>query len=236
MAPSTEYEVALAALRPPPLDAHLVALTERYATKHEFGVGELLSIPTADDGETRVYYLLDGFVWTIMHDEDGRDHIVEMLGPGSLMGDVWPAKGLLPIVVSYQFVSPTTAISWASATIRDLACNEPEIGMAFLRSLSGKVQLLMRHIQMLSFCSAEQRVLQAVAQLAAWYGQPEPEGIRLRIRLTQTDVGAMINVSRVTVSKVFKRLSSSGLIKKQDGFFLVHDPERLFRLAAGAEV
>jgi CRP/FNR family cyclic AMP-dependent transcriptional regulator len=76
------------------------------------------------------------------------------------------------------------------------------------------------------------RVASQVLSLAREYGQKSPEGRRIPMRLTQSDLAALVGASRVSVNQAMGRLRKGGVISTaEDGRLIVHDEEALSRRA-----
>lgn len=66
-----------------------------------------------------------------------------------------------------------------------------------------------------------------MAHLAIKFGEDVPEGRRIGMRLTQTDLAQLIGSTRETTSTAFNEFRRDGRVDTDGSFIVVHDPESL---------
>ena len=103
----------------------------------------------------------------------------------------------------------------------------------FLELCFRKNTVLLGQVRELSFDQAERRIARTLLNLAAQYGRPCPEGVRISIRFTHQDVAGIINTSRITTNKVMKRMEEEGILLKREGRYILRALPALERLARG---
>ncbi len=128
--------------------------------------------------------------------------------------DTWVYK------VSTQELARTMQADWA-------------LNQSVLALLCRKNQVYLSQIISLSFSQATQRVAQHLIDLCRQYGTATPDGCRLTIKFTQSELAQLVNTSRVTVSNIFNQLTDRGAIMKKNGAFYVRDLALLENLASG---
>ena len=77
------------------------------------------------------------------------------------------------------------------------------------------------------------RLANAVVQLARVHGQIAKESAALYLRVSQSDLAAMLSVSRQTVNKELRRLEQRGLLHAAYGRLEIRDLPGLERMAQG---
>src|SRR5256885_16248324 len=86
-----------------------------------------------------------------------------------------------------------------------------------------------------SFSNIDNRVAELLARLAPTHGQPAPDGQGVVLRISQSDLAAMLSVSRQTINKELRLLEQRGLLQAAYGRLTIVDLAGLLRLAdAGA--
>ena len=105
--------------------------------------------------------------------------------------------------------------------------------LAILELCFRKNTVLLGQVRELSFDQAERRIARTLLNLAAQYGRPCPEGVRISIRFTHQDVAGIINTSRITTNKVMKRMEEEGILLKREGRYILRALPALERLARG---
>lgn len=197
----------------------------RQGFEHFYHNGDVI-LP-AHDAQPRLHYIVSGYVrWTIPG-VDGQQKIVGICGPGDLLGPAWwPGATIAQTMVAYAIGSVQTC-SWSLPQVVEISRSDPGFSEIVFNALATCIRMLSAHVETLSFCDAPQRVYRAFHELTERFSDPVPQGRRLRLRLTQTDIGEMANVSRVTVSKVYNAMKRKGVISKRNGYFTVHKPDWL---------
>ena len=107
------------------------------------------------------------------------------------------------------------------------------LNQRFLELCFRKNTVLLGQVRELSFDQAERRIARTLLNLAAQYGRPCPEGVRISIRFTHQDVAGIINTSRITTNKVMKRMEEEGILLKREGRYILRALPALERLARG---
>jgi CRP/FNR family transcriptional regulator len=76
------------------------------------------------------------------------------------------------------------------------------------------------------------RAARTLLALAEEFGEPTPEGVRIRLELSQRTLAALVAASRENVNRALAPLVANGVISQRNRHFVVHD---LGALAAAAE-
>ena len=68
-------------------------------------------------------------------------------------------------------------------------------------------------------------------RLAATFGQPGPDGIRLNIRLSQQQIGSLVGASRESINKHLNDWQRAGHLAMDGGCIIIRDRAVLERIA-----
>lgn len=136
------------------------------------------------------------------------------------------ASAALAIVDTWAYAVPRLAM--LEALREDWALNQRFLELCFRKNT-----VLLGQVRELSFDQAERRIARTLLNLAAQYGRPCPEGVRISIRFTHQDVAGIINTSRITTNKVMKRMEEEGILLKREGRYILRALPALERLARG---
>ncbi|MDN5860851.1 MAG: Crp/Fnr family transcriptional regulator [Pseudonocardia sp.] len=84
----------------------------------------------------------------------------------------------------------------------------------------------------LAFDDIRQRVAAALLGLGAEFGEETPDrGLRIRLRLSQSALAALVAASRENVNRALATFVAIGAVSQQDGRFHLHDRAALRRVA-----
>ena len=85
----------------------------------------------------------------------------------------------------------------------------------------------------MAFDDIRRRAARTLLALAEEFGEPVPDGVRIRLELSQRTLAALVAASRENVNRALAPLVADGVISQSDRHFVVHD---LAALAASAEI
>jgi CRP/FNR family transcriptional regulator, cyclic AMP receptor protein len=205
---------------------------ERLASlMHERSFPAGANVLTAEQSGEAIYVILKGSVKVHLLTADGTEVILAVLGPGEMVGEMsaTDSMGRSADVTTLE----ESAFLWMdrrafrssveSSTV--LACNLAEI-------LSKRVRLTNAHLLSLATLDVSGRVASQLLALASEYGKEKPKsgGVRIPIKLTQSDLAKLVGASRVRVNQALGYFRKRDVISVGiDGCIVVHDPESLAR-------
>jgi len=138
-------------------------------------------------------------------DDDGRELIVDLAGPGDVVG----GRAGEPAAWTVRAVGPVR-LRPAPADARDTTSE----------------RLLQLALQ-LAWCAVSERVERRLADLAERLGHPAPGGTAIGVPLTQDDLAAMVGASRESTNRALRVLVERGwLAVPRRGRYVVRSPLR----------
>jgi CRP/FNR family cyclic AMP-dependent transcriptional regulator len=194
--------------------------------KRSFATG--LNIITVAQPGDLVYVLLDGTVKIYVDQLDGSEVILAFLGPGDTFGE-------MSMVDTAGRSANVIALEECNCLIMDrnafYQCLKSMKGLSYnlVRLLSRRLRLANEQIQALSTLDVRGRVARQLLAFAQQYGEADPSNnVRIPLRLTQTDVAALVGASRERVNQVIVDFKDSGFISVDPSHrFTVHDVQAL---------
>ncbi len=184
-------------------------------------------ISVADRGEL-VFVLLEGTVKIYVDQIDGSEVILAFLGPGDTFGEMSMvgSAGRSANVVALEQCE-TVAIDRDSfhRCLKEMN----ELSYNLVRLTARRLRLANEQIQALSTLDVRGRVARQIVAFAQQYGEPiEPVGMRIPLRLTQSDVASLVGASRERVNQVIVDFKESGFISVDPTHRIsLHDPDAL---------
>lgn len=185
------------------------------------------NVMTAEEPGEVVYVIASGTAKIHVEQEDGRDVILAVLGPGEVLGEMSAADAL------GRSATVTTleecVLLWIDrATFRRYLETVPELTLNLVRVLSRRLRLADAHIQALASLDVYGRVARQLLAFGDEYGRETPDGIVIPLRLTQGDLASLVGASRVRVNKVLVDYKEQGHISEgQNHYITVHNREAL---------
>ncbi|MEE8278186.1 MAG: Crp/Fnr family transcriptional regulator [Thermoanaerobaculia bacterium] len=194
--------------------------------KRKFPAGK--NIMTVDQPGETVYLLLNGSVKIYVDQLDGSEVILAFLGPGATFGELSLVDSL-GRSASVVTLEDCNCLAMDRSSFHRCLKSVPDLSYNLVRLLSQRLRLANEQIQALSTLDVRGRVARQLVAFAEQYGQPaEADGIRIPLRLTQTDVAALVGASRERVNQVIVDFKGSGFITVDPShYFTVLDQDAL---------
>jgi CRP/FNR family cyclic AMP-dependent transcriptional regulator len=198
---------------------------------HERGFPAGATVLTAEQPGEAVYVLLRGSVKVHPLTPDGAEVILGVLGPGEVVGEMSLADSL-GRSASVTTLEESTLLWIDRATFRTGIEGSPVLARNLADILSRRVRLANARLLSLATLDVSGRVASQILSLSREYGEKTPQGVRMPLRLTQSDLAALVGASRVRVNQALGYLRKSGAISAgEDGRITVHDQQALARRA-----
>lgn len=164
-----------------------------------------------------LYCLLEGTVRTYIASEDGEEMLLTTYREGSIFGEASFFDGM-PRVSNAAAQTDCQIIPLSHETVTQLFLESPSLANAMITYLARTVRLLSRHVDTMSFQTADKRLS------ALLLNHPSS---REGIRVTHEELASALSVSRVTVSRILSDFAKRGLLKTGYGAITILDRDRL---------
>jgi CRP/FNR family cyclic AMP-dependent transcriptional regulator len=185
-------------------------------------------ISVADRAE-RAFILLEGTVKIYVDQLDGSEVILAFLGPGDTFGEMSMvgSSGRSANVVA---VEECVCLSMDRATFDRCLKTIGNLSYNLVRLMNRRLRLANEQIQALSSLDVKGRVARQLLAFAQQYGNQGSAGVVIPMRLTQSDLAALVGASRERVNQVIVDFKEGGLIEVDPVHRItVRDPEGLTR-------
>jgi CRP-like cAMP-binding protein len=216
--------VAYFAGLPEVLLAELAAL----ARERRYARGQVIFL----EGEpcAGLHIVAEGAVRIYKMSPQGREQVLEQLGPGGTFNDVAVLDGG-PNPASAMAASDVLLWVVDRADIRRLAQAHPELAWALIESIAGRARHLVAMVEDLSLRSVKARLAKLLlAQAQHTAGQAE---INRDQMVTQAEMAARLGTVREMVGRALRELADDGLIAFDRYRILILDRARLAEVAEG---
>jgi CRP/FNR family cyclic AMP-dependent transcriptional regulator len=148
-----------------------------------------------------------GRVKVFIGDEDGREIILKILGPGQFFGEM-SMVDQQPRSASVTTLEPATFLILSHASFEAAVQKKPRIANLVLRVLAQRLRDADRKIGTLALMDVYGRVASTLLELAVHVDGK----LVIREKLSQQEIANMVGASREMVNRVLKDLSERGFI------------------------
>ncbi|MFV0425508.1 MAG: Crp/Fnr family transcriptional regulator [Beutenbergiaceae bacterium] len=208
-------------------DTGYLAIRERMA-EHTYRRGEqVFAEGSAGD---KLFVIGTGKVKLGHTAPDGREHLLGVLGPGEILGEV-SLYDPGPRTATAVALAKTTLISLQHADLLRVLDARPEISQHLLRSLAVRLRRTNAAMADLIFADVPGRVAKALLDLGRRFGQQTEAGMRVTHDLTQEELAQLVGATRETVNKSLAEFSNRGWLQLDGRSVVLLDIDRLRRRA-----
>jgi CRP/FNR family cyclic AMP-dependent transcriptional regulator len=162
-------------------------------------------IQEGESGDS-LFVILSGRVKVFVADDDGREMVLDIYGPGSYVGEM--SLDGQPRAASVVTLEPTVCSMLTRESLRAAMAN-PDVAMHLISTLIGRARVATQNVRSLALMDVYGRVARLLLSLAV----EQPDGsLVVAERLTQQEIADRIGASRDMVSRIMKDLTIGGYI------------------------
>lgn len=181
-----------------------------------------------DDPADSLYVVLSGSAKVFRTSEDGRDRILMILRRGDTFGELSMIEGL-PRSATVQTLEETELLAVARKDFEAFARAHPDFLWKLLKALAERLRKIDEDVLDLSFKDVSYRVLRLLSQLVARHGVSGPDGWRIGMPLSVSELSSMAGSNTETVSRILDRHESDGLVRRHGPNWVIPDRGALAR-------
>ena len=198
---------------------HVIASCAEYFVRRSCPKGTVLY--AQGDRIAGIYLLRSGKVRLGRGTADGEDFAVAILGPGDMIGE--------DAVFSRRRTRATRACAVEDAVLYFISVHDldralarfPALAVNIGRYLQDRSDDALATLEDLSLRNVSTRILRLLQRLGHAHGVVHEAGVRVNVRLTHANIASLIGSSRETVCLEMGQLVNSGLVRRENGYFIV---------------
>lgn len=213
----------LAQLTEPELDRVLQVASER-----RFKGGQVI-FQKGDLG-TSMMAVLNGRVKISAYSEDGKEVMLNIIGPGQVFGEIALLDGK-------ERTADATAMETSRLLILDrrdfipFLESNPKIMVRLFDVLCERVRRTSEMVESVAFLDFGARLARLLLRFGEQHGVEVDDGLRIDLRLSQQDLGNLIASTRESVNRQLNAWAQDGVISFSRGRITILDPDALEEVA-----
>lgn len=178
------------------------------------------------DRADEFYFIQKGKVKLQKTTSDGREIIYAIINEGDLIGEYY---GEIDGSYSYGAVAleKVEALVISAGSLEDLMRESGEFAIEFSRWIGRKQYLYQKRCRDLQLYGKKEALASTLLELDASFGIPCPEGRKLSVRLTNTEIGALIGLTRESVNRFLNSWKHEEVIDFQDNHIVIKNLRHL---------
>lgn len=152
----------------------------------------------------------------------GRGTAFRILGPGELFGEIAVLDGQERSATVTALEPGQLAVIQEDAFTAFLE-RHPAVSRKLLAVLARRVRDLSQRVEDRALLEAPARLAKCMLGLAERYGKQEPRGLVCNLKLSQSELGELIDATRESVNKLLRTWKSEGILTHEAQRIVVHD-------------
>lgn len=197
-----------------PSGCRMAPLCEACGPLHHLAKGDTLFLPQQPDAH--VYVVREGVVGLFKIWENGEQHVVAVLPSGALFGLTALANLLGDEIPEHLYharaLTPAAVCKIRREVLRDAIRARPASAAQILSLAVERIRDLQRFTAYPTRQQVDKRLLALLFMLQEKLGEPSPQGVRIRARLSHEDLAQMISTTRPTITRLLLRFTREGLL------------------------
>jgi CRP/FNR family transcriptional regulator len=189
-------------------ETELRALAER-AIERRLKRDEILFV--AGDEAAGLFVIAAGALRAFREGVDGREQVIHVERAGATIAEL-PVFDDQPYPSTVAAEEETVVLFLDKRDVKSLCLAHPEIALAALKLLAGRLRKCAALVEALSLREVDQRLARWLLTEARGRGRQTADGIELTLVLTNQQIAARIGSVREVVSRALSRLQQSNLI------------------------
>ena len=163
-----------------------------------------------------LYVILSGKVKVYISDEDGKEIVLNIQGPGAHFGELALIGGL-PRSASVMTLADCKIMILTKHAFLECLSQHPNIALNLINSLVSRVCELTDNVSDLALLDIYGRVVKTLLRNAR-----EIDGEFMVENLSQHDIASIVGASRTMVNRIFKDLKAGGYVALKGKRIVIH--------------
>lgn len=214
------------------LDAPLLGALAQRLERRFFRLGTMIF--RKDQPGDALHIVETGHVRLFLPSEEGEEISIDVVGRKDVFGEMALLDGQ-PRSASAETLEDTITHRLGREDFRHQLLETPHLAFPLLELLSGRVRNTTGYIESLAFLDLHARLARVLLDLAERDGAQGGEGIQIDFDLSETELAAMVGVSRERVERGMAAFRAQKLVALRGKRLVLLNPERLRQLLTGKE-
>jgi CRP/FNR family cyclic AMP-dependent transcriptional regulator len=182
------------------------------------------------DSGSDLYVVVEGKLKALTTSLEGDDVVFNIHGPGDLIGEIGMLAEL-PRTATVAALEPCVLLALSRRDLLGFLRAHPDVAIEMLAFVTRRLAHLSELVEDTLFLNLPLRLAKKLLELSASYGEQTPDGVRLDLKLSQTELGDLVGATRESINKQLRTWTSGGLLSIDAGHLVIHRLNELEVLA-----
>ena len=178
------------------------------------------------DPGSNLMVVVRGRVKVCSHSEDGKELVLNLINAGEVVGEIALLDGA-DRTADAVTLTETELMVLERRDFVPFLQRHPDACMRLFAVLCERLRKTSELLEEALFLEGSSRLAKRLAYLAEVFGKPVPGGVRIDIPLSQQQLGNMVGMSRESMNKQLKQWRQDGLIRTENGHYVLTDLDAL---------
>jgi CRP/FNR family cyclic AMP-dependent transcriptional regulator len=184
-----------------------------------------------DDPGSLLYVILKGAVSITLPSAEGKDLVLSILSAGDFFGELSLIDEEPRSATAVAVDDDTQTLILPREVFIELIRAHPQMAIQIMALLSRRLREADSLAQDSALLDLPGRLARRLLELAERHGRREGEGMRIDLRLTQSELAALIGATRVATNRQLQRFQQQGVVSWQAQHITLLKPSVLQKLA-----
>jgi CRP/FNR family transcriptional regulator, cyclic AMP receptor protein len=201
-----------------------------YARLARYPAGKVI-FQKGDDGDGMMA-VVNGRVKICSHSYDGRELILNIVGPGEVFGEIALLDGEARTADAVALEACDLLVLLRRDFLPFLE-RHPRVSLRLLTVLCQRLRRTSEQLEDSLFLELRPRLAKCLLRLVHAFGRETPSGTLIDMKLSQQQLGTLVGMTRESINKQLRAWREEGLVTLERGYITVRDREGLELIAEG---
>lgn len=179
------------------------------------------AVVTQGDEALALFAIVRGRLKVVSSGPDGRDTVLNIMGDGEVFGEIALIDGGVRSATC-RTLEACELLSIQRGPFLELVERQPAMGLKLLKVLARRVRHLSQRSEDNASLDVATRLARRLLDLSARFGERQPRGsVLVQIKLSQQELGDLVDATRESVNKHLSDWTRLGLLKVEEGFLVI---------------
>lgn len=184
-----------------------------------------------DEPSRAIFFLKEGHVKISRLTEDGREVILDVIGPGELFGELSLSEEGEPRSEIAEALDSAVICTIQREDFESLLRTNPELNLQITKRMGLRLRRIEERVTDLVFKDVKKRIASFLVRYAEEFGKTKQGVISIKTHLTHQEIAFLTGSARQTVTSMLNEFRAEGLLDFSRDGFLIKDLERLRKLS-----